>query len=245
MEENFIKIIRAAYTLLEFFPDNDPLKYKAKEKALEVLQNVTLIHDVDGWSSLKKEKASGDLFDDIEILKSYLKLGKYQGWIGGMNFLILLKELDSLKLYIKLPRGSLKSRLELQNNRGSSIESGQNLEIAAKTDQPNLVENVPVIVEKKKETSKPELLNVKNIVDERIFLQPPLPKTSDENAKNAIRREKILGIINTRGSAQVSDIIKEIPNVTKRTIRRDLDELLKKSKIVRNGEWNKIFYQMS
>lgn len=59
------------------------------------------------------------------------------------------------------------------------------------------------------------------------------------------RQEKILKILAGKQKAQVQDIIKEMPNVTKRTIRRDLDDLLKKREIARIGEFNQVFYQKS
>ena len=231
MADDFVKVINSTYKLLDFFPDNDPLKYKAKEKALEVLGNLTVMGDVDGWTSLKKEKAGTELLDDIEVLKNYLKLGKHQGWVGGINYLILQKEFDEIKGTIKVPRGSVSHSLRI------GLKAG-----LAKPFAPILQEkeSQKVIPHQKEEKVKQKT----DIIKEPLLLQPHLPKTEDELAKNAVRREKILHIINNMGRAQVSDIIKEIPQVTKRTIRRDIDELLKKSKIVRNGEWNKIFYQV-
>lgn len=226
MEENFVKVINATYRLLEFFPDIDPLKYKAKEKALAVLESLTLISDASGWVSLKKEKATAELLDDIEILKNYLHLGKYQGWIGGINFLILLKEYDKIKSQIKPPSGSIKQTLAINSRMDLSKET---------ENKP------PKIYPKKPRDNKPE---VKDGVPKTIYLQPPLTRVDDLQHKMSVRQEKILNIISGMGRAQVSDIIKEIPNVTKRTIRRDLDDLLKKLKVVRNGEWNRVSYQI-
>lgn len=225
--EDFIKIINATYKLLDFFPDSDPLKYKAKEKALKVLENLTLISDASGWVSLQKEKASAELLDDIEILKNYLKLGKYQGWIGGINFLILLKEYDNIKSQITPPIGSIRHSLEVASKAKIHIEP--ELKVAEKTTHKT----------NKKEPNNESPLRA----DMPLQIIPP--EITDSQRKISERQEKILDIIYGRGKAQVSDIIKEIPNITKRTIRRDLDELLKKAKIVRNGEWNKVFYQAS
>src|SRR5437868_6535715 len=115
MENNFVKITNAAYNILNFLPERDPLKNRAKDKVLAILENITLIFETEGWVSLQKEKVSRQLLDMLS------------------------------------------------------------------------------------------------------------------------KREK----------AQVADLIKELPSVTKRTIRRDLDDLLKKGKIVRVGEWNQVFYQFS
>ena len=36
-----------------------------------------------------------------------------------------------------------------------------------------------------------------------------------------------------------------LPDITKRTIRRDLDELLESGKITRLGDFNQVFYKIS
>lgn len=75
-------------------------------------------------------------------------------------------------------------------------------------------------------------------------LKEIIKKTEASSSKDlSDRQNKILDILSRKEKAQVSDIIKEIPKVTKRTIRRDLDDLLKRGKIVRVGEWNQVFYK--
>jgi predicted HTH transcriptional regulator len=66
-----------------------------------------------------------------------------------------------------------------------------------------------------------------------------------ENGKSSIRQRKILETLVRSQKAQVSDFIKILPNITKRTIRRDLDDLLKKGKVIRVGEWNQVFYKIA
>src|SRR3989344_3664581 len=74
---NGVKITNALYRVLDFLPEQDPLKNRAKEKALAILENVTLVSGTEGWTSLQKEKASAQLLDDIGILQNYLKIGKH------------------------------------------------------------------------------------------------------------------------------------------------------------------------
>ena len=57
------------------------------------------------------------------------------------------------------------------------------------------------------------------------------------------RQKKILEIVQKNEKTQVADIIKVLPDVTKRTIRRDMDELLKSGQILRAGEFNQISYK--
>src|SRR3989344_1367642 len=206
MDDGFIKIINTTYKVLDFFPENEPLKNKGKEKVLSVLDNLTLISNAEGWASLQKEKASVQLLNDIEILETYLRLAKYQGWIDGVNLLILTKEYNQIKNNINVSTRFIENRMKLM-----SIDSEKEKKYDNKKD--------------KKEISKIENNEIKKSKD-----------YSD-------RQNKILDILTSKEKAQVSDIIKEIPDITKRTIRRDLDNLLKRGDIVRVGEFNQVFYQ--
>lgn len=58
------------------------------------------------------------------------------------------------------------------------------------------------------------------------------------------RQEKIMDLIKGKGRAQVWELQKLLSEVTKRTLRRDLDDLLKRNLIERAGEWNAIFYRI-
>ena len=177
MENDFIKIISATYKFLDYFPEGDPLKNRAKEKALAILERPTL--------------------DDIEVLEKYLELAKGQGWIDGMNFLIIQKEWQLI---------------------GASL-------------QKQITNNKLQI------TNKSQIQNVKS------NSQPRLKDNGGELLTG--RQKSILKILAETKKAQVQDIIKEMPDVTKRTIRRDLDDLLKKKEIMRMGEFNQVFYQKS
>jgi len=57
------------------------------------------------------------------------------------------------------------------------------------------------------------------------------------------RQKKILDFLQEHKKAQVMDLQTILPNITKRTIRRDLDELLKMGRIIRLGEFNQVFYR--
>lgn len=59
------------------------------------------------------------------------------------------------------------------------------------------------------------------------------------------RQGKIIDFLNNNEKAQVMDLQKVLGNVTKRTIRRDLDELLKTGRVVRMGEFNGVFYRIN
>jgi len=59
-----------------------------------------------------------------------------------------------------------------------------------------------------------------------------------------LRQEKILAILKENGQAQVWQVKQVFPEVSKRTLRRDFEFLLKQGKIERIGERNNTFYRL-
>jgi len=80
----------------------------------------------------------------------------------------------------------------------------------------------------------------------KLQQQPrPRPKPEKEQKVLKERQKKILKILEKEKSAQVCDFQKFLPEVSKRTLRRDLDGLLKHGLVVRVGQWNEVFYKLS
>lgn len=78
-----------------------------------------------------------------------------------------------------------------------------------------------------------------------LFVSSAVSYTKPKIVEKNPRYQKILVYLKERGKAQVSDLQAVIPDVSKRTIRRDFESLLKKGKVARIGERNETFYQLS
>jgi hypothetical protein len=169
MENKFLKLTNAVYKLLEFFPEADPLKNRAKDRALAIMSAL-------GGSASGRE----NLLEDIDVLLGYLWIGKSQGWLSPSNCLIICNEYEKIKKEL-----------------GPAIET-------------------PVFNKDKKEAE----------------------------IKISARQGKILEFLGRNEKAQVMNLQIVLPNVTKRTIRRDLDELLEIGRIERMGEFNQVFYKI-
>lgn len=237
MEDKFVKITNTVYKMLEFFPESEPLKNRAKEKALSIMENLILLEKRKSgegeWVSLKEylqgtqEKPPNDLSEDIEILLSFLKLGKFQGWISDANFLIICNEYEKIKKEIEIdPHPSY--------NKSPVIEILKKINTSNKEESQRMEAELPPI---KVEESKPPLLINKPTEDKE-------KKQKNQNIFSE-RQNEILKFLKKNKKAQVMDLKKVLNDVTKRTIRRDIDDLLKKGSIVRVGEWNQVFYQIS
>ena len=79
------------------------------------------------------------------------------------------------------------------------------------------------------------------IIKEKLISEP---EKKTNNLSISERQKKILEVLEKKEKAQVCNFIEFFPNLSKRTLRRDLDNLLKKELIVRNGKWNQSFYQL-
>jgi len=214
MEEKFLKLTNAVYKVLEFFPESDPLKNRAKDRALAIMDNLVLINKTSGWVSFQKEKIKVQLSEDIDILLGYLWIGKSQGWLSSANCLIISNEYEKIKKAIE-PIIELTKKL-----------SG--------------IEDLSII----KESTQKVLESVLNNTE------PKTPTFSISNRQNpplygiTARQGKILEFLSKNEKTQVMDLQTILPDITKRTIRRDLDELLQAGKITRLGEFNQIFYKI-
>ena len=214
MEGKFIKITNILYGVLNTLPESDPLKNRAKDKALVILENLTLLDGAKSWELSQKEKALVMVLSDIEILESYLTIGKSQGWITDLNFLIIIKEYRNVYQEIK----------------SSKVLAAEDPKIAQ-----IFVNDDRVLHDK---NPKVQVNSIKPIIVKAQIKE-------QEHEKYSQRQERILQILGKQQKAQVADLIKELPKITKRTVRRDLDDLLKKGKVVRVGAWNQVFYQIS
>jgi len=200
MNDKFLKLTNTVYKVLEFFPESDPLKNRAKDKALVIMEHLVLINKTNGWVSFQKEKIKAQLSEDIDVLLGYLWIGKSQGWLNSVNCLVITNEYEKIKKDIK------------------PIMEPTTMEFTQKL--PNI--DKPLISHENTSAAPLELAG--SVLSDR--------------------QGKILEFLSKNEKAQVMDLITIFPDITKRTIRRDLDELLQAGKIDRTGDFNQVSYQL-
>jgi len=187
-----IEITKHLYRLTLLFPKKEPLRYKARETANNILNNYSLkkrlVSENPGYFAKdQKTRYQEVLFEiqkDLDILFNQLEIAKYQNWAS----------------YFEV--------LELQ-------EKYQKIDMENKAEIKELVF--------KKET----------------------PKKENSVQKFDPRKEKIMEVLKNKEKIQVQDIIKVLPIVSKRTIRRDFNDLIKKGIIKRVGKGNETFYALN
>ena len=225
--DKFLKLTNTVYKILEFFPESDPLKIRAKDRALAIMEHLILINETSGWASFQKEKIKVQLSEDIDILLGYLWIGKSQGWLNAANCLIIANEYEKVRREIGPiiePILEWTQKLPLSPaNFGNKEAAVQSVEDKTQNTHENVLDDTGV--------KTPD------------FSTPILSRVRDEVGMSD-RQKKILEFLSKNEKAQVMDLQTVLPDITKRTIRRDLDELLEAGKIIRSGEFNQVFYKI-
>ncbi|MEI7425008.1 MAG: DeoR family transcriptional regulator, partial [Candidatus Staskawiczbacteria bacterium] len=112
-------------------------------------------------------------------------------------------------------------------------------------------EIIPAIKEQDIKISEDIILDddgfIKETVSDLSINNKPQVSTEIDKGEKIIysdRQNKIIEFLNKNGKAQVMDLQTVLPNITKRTIRRDLDDLLESGKIARLGDFNQVSYKI-
>jgi hypothetical protein len=177
-DSNFlIQTTNNLYRLTLFFPEKEPLRYKMREKASDILSN---------WNNRNKYDMVNLLLKDIEIMNLFFEVVKDQDWVNVSDILVVQTG------YLRLKK-ELKEWKELN---GVRLEHGQTL------------------------LSKAEHISE--------------------------RQKRILEFIKKQNgnNVQVHQVQELFPQLSKRTLRRDFEQLLNQGLIKRTGEGNGISYQI-
>jgi len=237
MDKNkLFELTNKIYRTTLLFPKKEPLRYKIREVADEILSNLIvwgLFHSsnpgkfsaVENFhlertsleqinSGLAKQKdLIFEIEKDLEILGSYFEIAKWQNWVSYFDVLEIEEKYDKIKCDFKKEIEDLEKREINKIARGSASGAG----------------------EKSQSRDPVFALSVNDSTDEI--------KNKSQSSLDQ-RKEKILEILKKKGRAQVWEVKEILPEVSKRTLRRDFDYLLKKGLVERIGERNNTFYQL-
>jgi len=201
-KDHLIQLTNNLYRLTLLFPKKEPLRYKMRELANDILATLLLNQDENISRPLQSRYIANinvtkqDLVTLLEVIDGFFEVAKSQNWVPVVEILRIQEEYSRMKAEIK--KISKKPVVE----REREVEA---VEVKPRQPQPRFV----------------------------------LGKVSFNE-----RQEKILSFLKENGRAQVWELKKIFPEVTKRTLRRDFEFLLKQGKIERIGERNETFYQL-
>ena len=93
-KEYFIQLTKELYRLTLLFPKKEPLRYKLRELAEEILANLILI--LKGNFHRSSNLVEG-IENDLEVLDTYFEIAKDQNWVSPDDILEIQKEYSNIR----------------------------------------------------------------------------------------------------------------------------------------------------
>ncbi|TET83809.1 MAG: DeoR family transcriptional regulator [Candidatus Nealsonbacteria bacterium] len=196
----FIQLTANLYRLTLLFPKKEPLRYKMRELADDILANLTSILR---GSFYKSKNLILETEKDLEILNGFFEVAKNQNWVSPFDVLEVQKE------YSKIGE-------EIKKLSDSHLPTTETVELPARAELPSRIPSPAGSTIRKEKGS--------------LERNP--------------RQQKILEILKEKGKAQVWELKQIFPEVSKRTLRRDFEQMFNQGLIERMGERNETFYQI-
>ena len=213
------KIVIATYFISDLFPENEPLKKTLRSVANMFLDDVFNMHS-------KNVKAEV-VISDIIYFQTIYNLGLQSRLISLMNHQIIIDELNKIK-----------NEIEIISNTPSGIGQVNITKSFFKTKDSK--RHLKDIIKNKNTDIKGQVISNKRI------LKPSRMSYSESNGNKIVlekssRIDKIMSFIKKEGSVSIKDISNEIPEVSEKTIQRDLMYLIDKGLLNKKGErrWSK------
>jgi hypothetical protein len=203
-KENLIQLTKGIYKLTILFPKKEPLRYKIRESAIDILAGSLPILEN---KSTNFKKLSLEVRESFEALNCYLEVAKIQNWVSQADILKFQQEYIIVMLEIeKLSEQRIRALLE------------------AELQQKLLF----MPVSSKNET----LVGTENNHEQE--------DTIDLNE----RQKKIIETLKNKEKLQVQEIKQIFPDITKRTLRRDFENLVSRKLVRRIGSRNTTAYKL-
>lgn len=224
MDKNFlIQFTNNLYRLTLLFPKKEPLRYKMRELADEILADLVSLSKENPKENPRSTISTivENVDQNLEVLNSFFEVAKAQNWVSLGNLLAIQQG------YSKIKEGLDRDNREKEETIGMEIEE--------KVAEHETVPQYPFFQDQEKKTS------VRSNPVNREAIPVEAGRTS--NGVNE-RQKRILEILKEREKIQVCEIRGVFPQVTKRTLRRDFEQMLKQGLIKRIGEKNNTFYQI-
>jgi hypothetical protein len=163
----------------------------------------------------------------------------------------LLSEKEPLRMKIREKAGEVLADLILASKSNPGLDRDPAFKIQKNLDildaffdlalSQNWIDSRNFLVLREEYGKIRENLKNKNPIQKRALLSPA--KQQSPGFELSFRQKKILEILRKEKS-QIRDLQKFFPGVSKRTLRRDLEDLIEKKQVKRRGQWNLVFYQL-
>lgn len=210
----------ALYRVTDFFPKGESLQKQMREKANQILSGVTEY----GFSPDHTREEAALILAKIQSIQTYVHVVSSLGFVRPINLVVLEREYQALSDFFR-----------------QDLESLAHAPVARETP-------------KKDETARQDVREfvsdntARNIEQNRIpesAPKRPVPK-SVESVSTALnnRQETIVDYVKKSQRAKISDLQSFFPTISTKTVQRDLQDLVVKNILKKEGEKRWTVYMM-
>jgi len=127
-KKDFIKLTHNLYDLTRLFPNKEPLRYKIRRKADEVLAGLILFIANSGPGLEEKKKIKKDILKEIEVLLNFFEVAKPQDWVSPDDVSEMQEEYKKIRKAVK----------EVEISKAKESESKKKVETSKKKPEVSL-----------------------------------------------------------------------------------------------------------
>ncbi|MDO8604770.1 MAG: hypothetical protein Q7K40_05265 [bacterium] len=241
------RLTTAIYLVTNFLSDTEPLKGHIRTLCVEMIRGANALK---AGGRITEGDVLNTLHANIEDMLSLLEIAFVAGLISEMNFTILKREFVTVRDVVELQRLSRESRTDsiLAND---FFNTGDSLLEAVRTNSETFVST-----NKPQSTSQPQGYSIghlsspmsdRNIkghvqknspVERRVVGRRTDHAVSriDESLAIQSRRVRILKLIKDNREVMIKDIVKHFPDLSEKTIQRELVSFVEGSVLKKMGE---------
>ncbi|MFA5178208.1 MAG: hypothetical protein WC427_01450 [Candidatus Paceibacterota bacterium] len=247
MKEGLVKLTNALYKVTGLFPAKEPLKFAIRKEALDVLF-FYIVSEKQTTSSqrLQKESSLKKSLECLGLLKTYFEIAKQQKWVDARNFLVMEKEYLFIEEVLAHDLSKI-TNIHQQEEQAKAVEESLKKEIIQELKDQVKIElnSLP-----KQETKKQEGLNhleqlgqAKEQKSQTFDLEKPSGEIDYEKLTSI--QLKLLELLQGNGQLRPNEINKHFPNLTSRSIRRELKGLKERRIIGTIGTGRSVSYKIN
>lgn len=239
------RLATAVYLVTSFLSDTEPVKSRLRVLSLDLVKDTTVVRY---GSPVAEKNIFQNLISNINETLALLELAFISGLISEMNFIILKREYDLVRGKIEIKKLSKESRsdsvlgdnffgenysVKLYNGHSKGhahsevSDSNKYDKISPTISRENAQINLPI-----KDISKtaPQTKNSVAKNAEKVFAKP-----TDTVEKQA-RRTRIIKLIKDNREVSIKDITAHFPELSEKTIQRELVLLTDEGVLKKYGE---------
>lgn len=228
LHEQTLKLTIALYRVTDYFPKSEILRNDLRAKANEIFQQITE-RDADSEGS---DETTESLIRKIKTIKGYMEIASTLNYVRPLNFTILEKEYDLIQQFLEIDRVR---RIEQPMREGVKNEEHDSLlDAMAKKNSQN-----PETKKEAQRGSNSVLREMKINKTGKIVSETELSKTGFHERVNGELNERqrvIMDRLARSGRGKISDFYTSLKGVSSKTIQRDLQNLVDKEVLKKEGE---------